>query len=77
MNTILYEIWEIGQSISMKSLCDYVDGKWYDSFKWKAQRWSLNLDLEQKKKVAERVDSKIRWLIKIKLLLDKEIQWKC
>ena len=75
MNTILYEIWEIWQSISMKSLCDYVDWKWYDSFKWKAQRWSLNLDLEQKKKVAERVDSKIRWLIKIKLLLDKEIQW--
>ena len=75
MNTILYEIWELGQSISMKSLCNYVDWKWYDSFKWKAQRWSLNLDLEQKKKVLEWVENKIRKLVKIKLLLDKEIEW--
>ena len=76
MNTILYEIQELGQSISMKSLCNYVDGKWYDSFKWKAQRWSLHLTIDEKKKVLEWVENKIRKLVKIKLLLDKEIKWK-
>lgn len=75
MNTILFKLSEVWQSISLKSLSDYVDDKWYNSFRWKAQRRSLHLDNDQKKKVAEWLDGRIRALIKIKLLLDKEIQW--
>lgn len=75
MNTILFELAELWQTISMKSLCDYVDWKWYNSFKWKAQRWSLHLTTDEKKKILEWVENKIRKLVKIKLLLDKEIEW--
>lgn len=73
MNTAIYMIWEFSKWFSIKSLCDYLDDKNYNSLKGKAQRRSLSLNEDDKKKVARWVDSKIRELIKIKLLIDKQI----
>lgn len=75
MNTALYRLAEFTKTTSIKALSDCIDQKNYNSLKWKLQRQSLKLNNEEKKLIAEWLDNRIRELVKIKLLVDKEIEW--
>lgn len=77
MNTALYRLWEFQKTVSIKALSDCIEWKTYNSLKWKIQRRSLKLTNEEKQIIADYLDDRIKELIKIKLLIDKEIQWKC
>lgn len=75
MNTALYRLWEFGKTVSIKALSDCIDWKAYNSLRWRMQRRSFKPTNEEKKLIAEWLDGRIRELVRIKLLVDKEIEW--
>lgn len=76
MNTALYRLGEFQKTISIKALSDCIEWKNYNSLKWKLQRKSLSLNKEEKMAIAEWLDGRIRELVRIKILVDKDIEWK-
>lgn len=75
MNTAIYRLWEYGKTVTIKAISDLIEAKTYNSLKWKMQRRSLKLTNEEKQIIADYLDDRIKELIKIKLLIDKEIKW--
>lgn len=75
MNTALYRLGEFQKTISIKALSDCIEWKNYNSLKWKLQRKSLSLNKEEKMAIAEWLDGRIRELVRIKILVDKDIEW--
>lgn len=75
MNTALYRLWEFQNTVTIKAISDIIETKTYNSLKWKMQRRSLNLTDEEKQIIADYLEGRIKELIKIKLLIDKEIKW--
>lgn len=74
MNTILYRIKNYRPTVTIKDLAEYI-GRDKDTFRSQVDRRRATLTKEETELMEERIDSRIRELIKIKLLIDKEIKW--
>lgn len=74
MNTILYEIKTYRPTVTIKDLAEYI---WKDSDTFRSQidRCKAQLSKEEAEQMREWIDKRIRKLIKIKLLIDKELEW--
>lgn len=74
MNRILFELKEFRPTITITELARVL-WRQSDTMRSSIDRWRVKMNSEEKKIVQQWLDGRIRALIKIKLLLDKEIQW--
>lgn len=74
MNTILYEIKNFRPTATIKDLAEYI-GRDKDTFRSQVDRCRATLTKEEAEQMREWIDKRIRKLVKIKLLIDKELGW--
>lgn len=72
MNTILYRIKTYRPTVTIKDLAGYI-GRDSDTFRSQVDRRKANLSKEETVLMKEWIESRIKELVKIKLLIDKEI----
>lgn len=70
MRTIIYRLKDFWQTVTMSEVARQL---WLHPKKLRIKE--LNYTDEQKKILQEYLDGRIRELVKIKILLDKEIKW--
>lgn len=72
MNTILYRIKTYRPTVTIKDLAEYI-GRDSDTFRSQVDRRKAKLSKEETELMKEWIESRIKELVKIKLLIDKEI----
>lgn len=74
MNTILYRIKTYRPTVTIKDLAEYI-GRDSDTFRSQIDRRRAKMTDEEVALIKERIDKRIRELVKIKVLIDKELEW--
>lgn len=74
MNTILYRIKIYRPTVTIKDLAEYI-GRDSDTFRSQVDRRKAKLSQEEAELMKEWIEFRIKELVKIKLLIDKELQW--
>ena len=74
MNTILFELKEFRPTVTIVDLAKYI-GRDKDVLRSQIDRCRVNLTDEEKKLMLEWIEKRIRKLVKIKVLIDKEVEW--
>jgi hypothetical protein len=72
MNTILYRIKTYRPTVTIKDLAEYI-GRDSDTFRSQVDRRKAKLSQEEAELMKEWIELRIKELVKIKLLIDKEI----
>lgn len=72
MNTILYRIKTYRPTVTIKDLAEYI-GRDSDTFRSQVDRRKATLTKEETELMKEWIELRIKELVKIKLLIDKEI----
>lgn len=72
MNTILYRIKIYRPTVTIKDLAEYI-GRDSDTFRSQVDRRKAKLSQEEAELMKEWIELRIKELVKIKLLIDKEI----
>lgn len=74
MNTILYRIKSFRPTVTIKDLAKCL-WKESETFRSQIDRCRATLTKEETELMKEWIESRIKELVKIKLLIDKEIKW--
>jgi len=74
MNQILFRLKCFRPTVTIKDLAEYL-GRWSDTFRSQIDRRRVKMTKEDTELVKERIDKRIRELVKIKVLIDKELEW--
>lgn len=72
MNTILYRIKTYRPTVTIKDLAEYI-GRDSDTFRSQVDRRKAKLSQEETELMKEWIELRIKELVKIKLLIDKEL----
>lgn len=74
MNTVLYRLREFNNAFSLSAIAKLL---WIEEslFRNRVAHCRTNLSIQEKVLVQERLDKQIKELVKIKVLLDKDIKW--
>lgn len=72
MNTILYRIKTYRPTVTIKDLAEYI-GRDSDTFRSQVDRRKAKMSKEETELMKEWIELRIKELVKIKLLIDKEI----
>lgn len=72
MNQILYRIKTYRPTVTIKDLAEYI-GRDSDTFRSQIDRRKATLTKEETELMKEWIESRIKELVKIKLLIDKEL----
>lgn len=72
MNTILYRIKSFRPTVTIKDLAEYI-GMDKETLRSQIDRCKVNMTKEETELVKEWIELRIKELVKIKLLIDKEI----
>lgn len=74
MNQILFRLKNFRPTVTIKDLAEYL-GRWSDTFRSQIDRRRVKVTDEEVALIKERIDKRIRELVKIKVLIDKELEW--
>ena len=72
MNTILYRIKTYRPTVTIKDLAEYI-GRDKETLRSQIDRCKAHLSKEETELMKEWIESRIKELVKIKLLIDKEL----
>lgn len=74
MNQILFRLKSFRPTVTIKDLAEYI-GRDSDTFRSQIDRRRAKITDEEVALIKERIDKRIRELVKIKVLIDKELEW--
>lgn len=74
MNQILFRLKSFRPTVTIKDLAEYI-GRDSDTFRSQIDRRRAKMTDEEVALIKERIDKRIRELVKIKVLIDKELEW--
>lgn len=73
MNQILFRLKSFRPTVTIKDLAEYI-GRDSDTFRSQIDRRRAKMTDEEVALIKERIDKRIRELVKIKVLIDKELE---